>query len=316
MTEPTPTPATDPAPTPAADPAAAPATPPATDPAKPATVLGSDPAADPGKPAVPATWPEDWQQRLAGGDEKALKKLQRYASPTDVAKALLAAQAKISSGELKAALPADAKPEEIAAWRAENGIPEKPEGYLEKLPDGVVIGEQDKALVGLFVKDMHDRNASPEVVQAAIGSYYKVMEQVQAEQAEANAALQSATEDALRADWGANYRREVGAIHGLLDQAPEGVKDALLNARAADGTALANNAAVLRWLNSMAREINPAATVVPGAGANAGKGVADRMREIEAQMSNPKSDYWKSDAMQKEYRDLIVARDKLNARAA
>ena len=68
-----------------------------------------------------AAWPQDWRDQLAGGDEKLVKRAQRYASPRDVWNALVAAQNRISSGELKSVLPKDAKPEEIAAWRTEQG---------------------------------------------------------------------------------------------------------------------------------------------------------------------------------------------------
>jgi len=75
-----------------------------------------------------ATWRDDWRQQMAGEDAKALKQLERYNSPADVATALRAAQLKISSGELKSTLPGGATEQQVAAWRAENGIPTEPTG--------------------------------------------------------------------------------------------------------------------------------------------------------------------------------------------
>ena len=46
-------------------------------------------------PAPVAPWPDDWRQKMAGGDEKALKRLVRYQSPQGVMKALLAADARL-----------------------------------------------------------------------------------------------------------------------------------------------------------------------------------------------------------------------------
>jgi hypothetical protein len=316
MSEQTPAPAPDPSATPAkpaADPAAAPASTPAT-PAAPATVLGSDPAADPAKP-TPATWPDDWRTRLAGGDDKALKRLERFADPGALAKSLMAAEARIRSGELKPTLAADAKPEEVAAWRAENGIPDKPEGYLEKLD----LADAEKPLVSAFAEAMHKQNASPAVVKSAIEVYQQIQRQQAESRAEADVAAQQGVEDTLRQEWGGNYRGEVNAINGLLDQAPKGVKEAMLSARGPDGSLLLNNVDAVRWLSAMAREINPASTVVPGAGANAGKAIEERLGEIQKMMGDRKSAYWRgpeSAKLQAEFRDLVSAQERMKSRAA
>ena len=82
-----------------------------------------DADADTTKPA------DDWRTRLAGGDEKELKRLSRFASEADVYKAYRELEKKKSSGELKQALSKDATPEQIAEWRKENGIPETPDKY-------------------------------------------------------------------------------------------------------------------------------------------------------------------------------------------
>ena len=77
-------------------------------------------------------------------------------------------------------------PAQIAAWRAESGVPAKPEGYLDNLPHGIVIGADDKPMVGAFVADMHAKHAPPDLVHTAIGSYYKIQDIVHAERAEAD----------------------------------------------------------------------------------------------------------------------------------
>ncbi len=117
---------------PAAEPGATPpagAEPPAaTPPAKPdagAPLAGGGSAADPEKP-VAATWPEDWRKQMAGGDEAYLKQLERFDSPAAVGKSLREAQLKISQGGAKPALPKDATPEQLAAFRKEAGSPRPP----------------------------------------------------------------------------------------------------------------------------------------------------------------------------------------------
>lgn len=282
-----------------------------------ATVLSADPAADKGT-ASPANWPDDWRKRLAGDDDKALKRLERFADPSAVWKSFREAEGKLSSGKVQAVKPpaADAPAEELAAWRKDNGIPEAPADYLKNLPDGLVIGKADKPQMEQFAADMHARNASPEVVHAAIASYYAMRETAAAEAAGRDAQAMRTTEDELRADWGGDYRRNINAVVGWLDTADADVKGALMNARGPDGTPVMSNAKVLRWLHAQAMDINPAATIVPGAGANAGKGIEDRISEIEKVMRTNNAAYVKDTKMQAELMDLYRARERMSQKAA
>jgi hypothetical protein len=265
---------------------------------------------DAGKASAPK-WPDDWRSQLADGDEKTLKKLERYTSPKEVAKALRAAEQRISSGELKPTLPKDAKPEEIAQWRKDNGIPEKPEEYDLKFDNGLVIGEEDKPAVDEFVKAMHGTNATPDQVKAGLGAYLQWREQEVQRIAETDADEKAATEDALRAEWGGEYRRNLAAINSMLDGAPSGVKEMLSGARSGK-SAVFNNPQVVQWFAQIARELNPAATVVPGA-SNPGSAISDEIAQIEGLMGDRASKYWKgpeAEKLQQRYRDLVSVRDK------
>lgn len=252
---------------------------------------------------VAPEWAADWRTKLAG--EKADKQLERMASPKDVYNAWKALQTRLSSGELKAALPKDAKPEDIAKWRAENGIPEKHTDY--KMPEGMAIGEADKPMIDLFLQDMHGKNASPEVVQAAVQSYYKIQEANAARLAEADVAHKAEMEDTLRAEWGGEYRGNVNAIKGLLDS--RGVTDKMLSARMGDGRAVANDPEVLSFLAWAAREINPVATVVPAGGDQMGA-ITDEIASIEKLMREDRNAYNKDEKKQARLRELYTARDR------
>lgn len=258
--------------------------------------------------AVKPTWPEDWRTQLAG--EKSDKQLDRFAAPKDVYNAWKALQGRLSSGELKSTLPKDAKPEEVTKWRAENGIPEKHSEY--KMPEGLAIGEADKPLIDLFLQDMHGKNASPDVVQAAVQSYYKIQEAQASKIAEADVSHKQEMEDSLRAEWGGEYRGNINGIKSMLESAPGGIADKILSARMGDGRAIANDPEVLRWLASTARELNPMATVVPAGGDQMGA-ITDEIASIEKLMGNRQSEYWKgpkAEKMQARYRDLTTARDR------
>jgi hypothetical protein len=296
---------------------------PVTDPTKtdPAKAIAKTVLDDPGDKVVaaPADWPEDWRTKLADGDEKAMKQLERYQSPKDVAKALREAQTKISKGTQAFALPADATEEQVTAWRKENGIPEKPEGYLEKLPSGLVVGEDDKPLVDTFLTDMHKANVKPEVVGAALDWYYRTQEESAAEQSREDVEFKKASEDALRSDWGPEYRANINAISAFLDAAPsEGdvsLKALLMGARLADGTPLGSNPMALRWLAGMANEANPAGFVSPATGATQIKSVTDEIGEIETFMRENRAAYNKDGAKQARLRQLYEAEEKLSKRA-
>lgn len=261
-------------------------------------------------------WGETWRKDYAGADEKLLKRLERYASPKAAIDALVAAQNKINSGELKAPLAENATPEQLTAWRKENGIPEKAEGYLENLPQGLVIGDDDKPIFETFVKGLHDMNIDPKVAQYAVKWYNEFQEKTATDRIAADESLKVTTEDELRSEWGNDYRTNINSIHGLLDGAPAGVKDAVLNARTADGTPLVGTSTVARWLVNVAREINPVHSIMPGSGGNVGKSVNDEIASIEKMMREDRPAYNKDDKVQARYRELIDARDKLQSRSA
>lgn len=263
-------------------------------------------------------WPEDWREKYAGEDEKKLKQLARYASPQAALDALFAAQAKIRSGDLKSTLKPDATPEELAAWRTENGIPESPDKYELKLADGLVVGETDKPIVDEFLKEAHEANMHPEQVNKALSWYLDKQAQAQEAQQEFDASTKDECDNALREEYGTEYRRNLQIANDLLSGAPEGVKDRLLGGRMADGTPIGNDPAVIRWLVGMAREINPVATVVPGSGANAMQAVESELATLREKMGDHNSDYWKGPSAQRNqarYRELISATNKVKERA-
>lgn len=287
-------------PTPAPTPANAPA------PAANAPAPANTPAPDDSK----SDWSPDWRLKMAGGDEKVAKSLDRFASPKEVHNSWKALQQRLSTGELRSSLPKDAKPEDVAKWRAENGIPEKPEAY--EMPEGLVVGEADKPGISKFLESMHGANATPAQVKAGIKTYYEIKEDALAQMAEADLTHVAEVQDTLRAEWGADYRGNINGINAFLEMAPDGIKNKLLSARMADGRAVANDPAFMGWLAQVAREVNPVGTVVPAGGDQMGA-IGDEITKIEGLMGDRNSAYWKgpgAEKMQGRYRELVTAREK------
>lgn len=263
-------------------------------------------------------WPDTWRNMISP-EEKHAKTLERFASPKAMFESYQALRQRFDSGEVRTKLAPDAKPEDVAQWRKENGIPETPDKYDMTLSDGLVIGDADKPIVGEFTKTAHEANMHPDQVKKTLGWYFKERERQMQERHEADENHRRETEDALRSEWGNEYRGNINTITALLDSAPEGFKENFISARLADGKALFNDPKALRWMIDIAKQINPAATVIPGAGANQASAIDDEIVNIEKLMGNKNSDYWKgpaADKMQARYRDLITARDRLNRKSA
>lgn len=303
-------PVTDPA---ATEPTNEPAAEPANEPAEPSkgNLLDGD-GGEPSAPAAaPQDWPDDWRTKLAGGDEKTLKKLERFNSVNDVVKWAQNLEKKMSSGEFKQALDEDATEEEIKQWREQNGIPESPDGYDLDV-DGLVVGDDDKPYLDEFLKEAHESNMPNDMVQKVVAWHYQNIEKQKDEMAEADAEFQAEAQQALREEWGGEYKQNINQIKNLLSTAPEGIEERLLGGRTADGKVVGNDPETLKWLSGLARQINPVATVVPGAGANQASAVQDEIAQIETTMRTAPDKYWKDPKMQARLKELYDASERLS----
>lgn len=263
-----------------------------------------------------ATWPDDWREKYSKDDAKKLARLGRYTSPEAAFDALIAAQNRISSGELKGVLPKNATPEEVTQWRKDNGIPDAPEKYDLKFDNGLVIGEADKEIVDGFLKSAHAKNLNTDQVKSTIEWYYSEQERVAAEREAKDEQERTVALDALNAEWGSEFRRNTNAIKGILQTFPENVRGLLEGGRLSDGTAIFNNPEVLRGFAAIARELNPAGTVVGAGAGDATKSVNEEISAIEKTMKTNRSAYNKDEKLQARYRDLLGAREKMAERKA
>lgn len=283
------------------------------------------------KPAKPA-WREDWREEMArkyaAGDEKAYKKelrrLERYSDPTAVYGTARELEGKFDQGGLIRVPGKDAKPEEIEAFNKALGVPEKPDEYYKdlQLTNGAVVGEADKPFVDSFAQHVHKTGMRPDQFKAAMDWYY-TQQQAQADQMdEEDDDFRIESEKVLKEEFGKSYKRNMNGLKSLFVQAEGGtdlenensVYARLVGGRTADGRIIGNDPAVLKWLHSLRTEINPAASVVED-GDQTGKGVDDKIAEIEAYMKTNRRDYFKNEKMQNEYRQLLTVRDKIQARA-
>lgn len=308
--------------TPTAPPSAPNAAPANAQPASPPVNGGGEPlisAPDSGESKVTSDFPETWREIMSGGDPKALSYFKRYASPANVGKALLGLRSKMDAGEIVRTKPEgdpnDPKHvEALNEWRAQAGVPEKPDGYLEKVPDGLVIGEDDKPHVESFIKDMHGADAPPGYVHKALQWYAGVKEQNAQARAEADKTFRVQAEDSLRSEWGPEYRPNINGVRSMFQNyGNDGLLDKFFGARMADGTPLGDDPDTLRFLVSLDKQINPQGTVPPPDSV-AGKAMASEKDTIRKAMQDQGSDYYRGPkdasgetAMARRYREIVEA---------
>jgi len=266
-------------------------------------------------------WGDDWRTRMAAGStdvEREVKQLERYESPEQVWRKARELERRLSSGELRSTLKKDATAQEVAQYRKEMGIPETPEGYKINMPAGRQAPKEDDAFLKAFLKNAHSAHYTQGQVDSALTAFYSEVDRAAGEMEAHEKKLEETTEDALRKEWGQDYRTNKAMAEALLSRAPAGFRDRFMNGHLADGTPIKADPASWKWLVQMEREINPAATVVPGATGDLGKTIADELADLKKLMGNPNSAYWKGPEAEKKqarYRELVAAQEKLQAKA-
>lgn len=292
--DPTPNPSPTPAPNPTPDPAPNPDPNPA-----------PSPTPDPSK----AAWPENWREVAAGDDAKKLARLQRFPDPHKALDALIEAQNKIRSGELAKPLPADATDEQKAEWRAANGVPDKPEAYFDKLPNGLVIGEEDKALFEGFAKDMHGLNMPAPMMHKAVEWYYGMQEKALEERTAKDQQEAAATIDVLREEWGPDFKANKAHVVSYLEATfGKDLSQQVMDATLTNGTRLFNNPDIVKAFAQAARELNPIGIIAPAGEDSRGAAVETELAGLKKLMGNPNSEYWKGPTAEKNqarYRQLL-----------
>lgn len=270
------------------------------------------------KAAAP-DFPEDWRTRIAGENKDLLKTLERIKDPALLGKKLEELHKLAGAKAAGPKKPGEgATPEEIEAYRKEAGLPEKAALYVDnvKLPDGRVLGDDDKAIAAKFAEKVFGADYSQPQFDSAISWYMDHMEESHAQQAEADNTFKVAAKADLQKEWGADFKRNTAVIGTLFQSAPEDFKDRLFSARDAEGNLLGNDPAFMRWASSLALEINPSASIIPGGTDNA-KALDGEMANLQTLMADGHSEYWqgpKAKANQARYLELITLKEKSSKR--
>lgn len=267
---------------------------------------------------VPQDFPDNWAELLANGDKKLQKRLERLGSVKGVAEAWKNADERINSGKVVAIPGENATDEEKAAYFKAIGVPETPEGYTEKvkLADGRVLGDADKPIFESFAKALHPFGASPDVVNAATDWWMDFQQANHEQQAEDDASFRIESEVALKQEFGGDYANRVNAIGQLFTNADPEVRDLLLNGRAADGRKFGDHPGVVKFLSSLALDLNPSGGLTPVDGSTV-TAMETELANLRKLMANDTSEYWEGPNAkhnQKRMAELLDMKAKIDAR--
>lgn len=256
-------------------------------------------------------FPADWRKLIAGDNAEHLKTLERFGTPKALYDSYGALRSKLSSGELKpvTAFPDKGTPEEQAAWRSSNGVPEKPEAYDLKLKNKLT--DDDNAVIESMRKAAHAKHVPQANVQAFAEWFFAEKDaRTQARNERINQ-VSEANEEELRAEMGADYKPNMNRIKALLDTAPKGLAEMLGHARLQDGTRLGDNPNYVRWFVDLARQVIPAGVVLGGDGGDIGQTIDAELANIKKVMTENRAAYNKDTKMQARYRELLGAQNRM-----
>jgi len=256
------------------------------------------------KVVTPAEWPSDWRIKMAGGDEKLAKRLERFTDPSKVTQSWLSAEQKISSGEYKRPPDEGATEEQKAEWRKAMGVPDDPTGY--KPSDvGIEWSDEDQPMLNAFFEEMHKTGATQAQIDAALAVYGKAFQESQIERQEADKAYLQQNEDKLRAKLGDEFRPQINLLKRMAEDKdgpiPGDVWEAIMTARDGEGNRVINNAEVASFLIDIGLNHYGDSALISG---DAKVSMQSRIDEIKQVMKTDIRRYY-DEGLDKEYAKLL-----------
>lgn len=252
----------------------------------------------------------DWRREMAGKDEKLYKKLQRYSTKEDVGKKITELE------KLRSRIPMELseKPteEELKAYRKQAGIPNEAGEYEKtlQLDDGLVIGDDDREMLGKFFEDAHASNIPASHVNSMVNWYFKQEALKAGEFNELEKQQQQEAVKSLKEDMGVEYTKNMALTNAWLDRQDNDIGNILRNARGPDGVALFNNVDFAKWMVSHIRETEDIGTIMDD-GDLAGSNVEAEIRKIQDVIRKDPDTYARDKDMQERMAKLSAAKRRM-----
>ena len=248
-----------------------------------------------------ADWRDPYAMDADGKvDDKFKATLQRFSTPADAGMAFREAQQTISAGKQHQPLAADANEDDVKAYREANGIPLESKGYMENLPDGLILGDDDKEIFASFADKLHEKNARPEIAHAALERYNGFAEEAQDARGQLDSDQSAEATSELRTAWGGDYRANINMVEAFLETTfGSEAKTQLLDGRFKDGRAFMNDPAIMQGIAEVQRRLDPLTRHDPS--------ITDPLQTVEDEISE-------LEKFQKDHRTEYFADEKKQAR--
>lgn len=248
---------------------------------------------------------DEVKQKIAGGDDKVLKELNKYKNLGEFTKSKLALQEQFSKTRPVPQLPKDATPEQIKEYREAAGIPESWEKYDTTLDKGLTIGEIDKPIVNEYLKAFHDANLKPDEVKKVLQIHFEKQNQLAAESIKKADEYEAQTKTVLIEQLGPKYDERMTMVSSFIKTAlGEEVFNKLNGAIAPDGTYLISDPKFLNYFLEASKNQYGNPTPAPTKGAEM-TGLLSRKAELEKISSTNPKQWYDSGELREEYNNIL-----------
>ena len=277
----------------------------------------TDPPADPTDPPAdpPVSFmeyiPETWREDMAGEEELRLNVLKRTADMPAFVNRFFDLHEQVSKGEIAAADAPDehSTEEEWAAYREQHSIPATAADYELSLDEGLALGEDDGPMMEGIYTVAHEHNLPTEAMSSITNAYLKARQEEDHQFAVTQEGYKNECINVLKTSMKGEYETNMNLVKGTFIAAmPEAVREGFEHAIMPDGRKIMNSPEILIALSSMARTLNPAATVVQNSSNPIGD-IDSELASIKSKMGT--DEYNTSKEMQARYRQLLTAKENL-----
>lgn len=241
---------------------------------------------------------------------KANGMLDRVIDEGTLLKNYVEAQEKIRTGLNAGGIPENATPEQMTEWRAANDVPDEAGGYQVTLDEGLVIGDNDQAILDDVYAAGHEGNVPNSVMSNMVNTFLAGREAEIDSIQQDDGIHKQQTDAKLKEAWGQDHTTNINLIRGMFNGMPETMRDDFMGARMPDGRAVFNSPEAMVFFGDIARKLNPAGTVVPNS-ANPTQAVDDEIKSLEGRMGE---EGWHKDIdAQNRLQALYSAQDQMRA---
>ena len=246
--------------------------------------------------------------------------LSRWKSAGEFAKDWARQKGELSKRAEGGAFPDKGTPEQQAAWRKANNVPDAGtlDGYGIKAPDGYEMSNVEKAALGELASGMHGLNVAAPVMQKITDTFFRAQAANQQMLNELDNAKQKEGRAAFDKEHGKDAEQYLSVANVAFEQiVPDAdVRTAILNARLPGGGKLASHPAFMNLMVEYGLKTGFGDRIEAGGMESGGKSLAEQRREFDEMRRKDPARYNQPENQKKYERilDLMVARGEIDPR--